>query len=166
MGNHAKRRQVALRLKELGLGPLYLGSKGAARKRLSARTLDDLWRFLSLEPGDVAHDCDGFNHAFKALIPRRFYHSRWASRECEFEDGQRSCGCSPPDLPESREVIEAGMKTFLNNPDHAGWDSPLNEEFRKRLNAGESICDEQGLLLEELRKLQDLPEISGTQNWI
>lgn len=169
MGNHAKRRQVALRLKELGLGKLYRGSKVAARKRLSTRTLDDLWRFLCLEPGDVVQDCDGFNHVFKELLPLRFHHSRWASRElgiasvrgwvfhvdqCVFEDGQRSCGCSPPCLPESREDIEAGMSTFLNDPAHVGWDSPLNEELRKRLNTGEFICDEQGLLLEELRKLQ------------
>ena len=166
MGNRAKRVKLAKRLKELGMGKLYSGNKKVAWRLLSAYQLNSMLRKLQYAPGDICHDCDGFNHVVVKWVDgiRSFKHWSYTGKyirgwvidvdQFEKSNGGWSCGCPDgPNPPTSREDIEQYMNAYLNDPKlkEQGWvtDNPINVKRRDALNNGEHICDERGILLED-----------------
>ena len=168
MSNRGKRVKLAKRLKELGMGKLYSGNKKVAWRLISSGQLNSMLRKLQYAPGDICHDCDGFNHVVVKWLPsiRDFtywsysgsYIKGWVIDVDQFEkqNGGWSCGCeTSPDPPVSREYIEQYIKKYLNDPklNEQGWvtNEGLDKKRREALNNGEHICDERGILLEEYK---------------
>ena len=165
MGNAAKRRQVAARLKELGLGRLYAGNKKRAWRMLNAFTLDDLLGWMEFEIGDVFNDCDGLNHICKGYGHVRRKHRWFGDRRVlgwvagidhlEKGGGWLSCGCSPPERGWSREEVENYMKDWVFNPEYKSWTTgAYHIEIRRRFDVGEHICDDNGILYPEILELR------------
>jgi len=168
MGNRAKRVKLAKRIKELGYGKLYRGSKRVAWRHLYSGKLDELSRKMAFAPGDVANDCDGFNWRIVSWRWERYFFAIWHGKPIrgwyfdvdQFvkENGWFSCGCpSGPDLPQTRQDIEAYLKAYVNDPKLAeqGWiNGKFYDALRQRFAAGEHICDEQGVLFPELHKIR------------
>lgn len=165
MGNRKLRRQVQKLLDEQGLGPLYTrGTKFSAYRSLPADVLKFLIRRLSVKPGDMINDCDGFNHV---VVGPAIYRSRWhnnrAARTLQFdqynlENGLRSCGCpyGPVEALTPEEVNEF-FKTFYDDENieslkAGGWWTE-NDQFKyDALKAGESLCDDRGMILEKFKR--------------
>lgn len=136
-------------------------------------------RTLKVKPGDLLHDCDGFNHRVKSIEFFRFQvdkteptcvagksgvkprgKPRWFLYDFDAirEDGKAFCGCpSFPEKPASRADIESYW---------LGWDCPeglttigdfrMNPAFDtmvKTLREGGHFCDEDGVLLPEFARL-------------
>lgn len=170
MGNKALRTKLAALV-----GPLYSGSKFAAYRYLRADRLRRLIAGASYEAGSTVHACDGFNHRvvdvetyIKDISPRSRKNRNtkdvgWVVNfiDLTFEDGGGSCcgGCrAQPALP--RKEIEAWTLSYITSHRVAGtgWsNSPYHDEVLKRLEAGEHICDEDGIILPELRELSHSP---------
>lgn len=158
MGNHARRSAVAKIVKAAGLGRLYIGTKREAWRAMSAGYLKELERKLSIRPGDLVNDCDGFNHVVRGrrddgrLTVGMKSVSVVEVSQFEFEDGRWSCGCpTSPDPPETREAIEASTLRYLSTVGEDEWQYH-GKRGRDRLEAlrrGEHVCDERGILLPE-----------------
>jgi hypothetical protein len=178
MGNKAKRVKLAKRLKQLGMGKLYSGNKRVAWRLLCAYQLNSMLRKLQYAPGDICHDCDGFNHVVVKWVEgiRSFKHwsytgktniKGWAIDIDQFEksNGGWSCGCNTsPDPPTSREDIEKYMTAYLNDPKlkEQGWTvSALDDRRRDALNRGEHICDERGILLDEYNLWMNIKRVTN-----
>lgn len=157
MGNRALRKEVVKLMKERHVqGKLYCGHRHSALRGLRARRLRNLKAYLSIRPGDLVHDCDGFNHVV-SKVP--FYHTTmWTTNsiildicQIEFEDGRLSCGCSPPEKPLTREEIESYHKSWYNEEKLKQWweDFTIHLKRYKALMSGQHICDENGILLPE-----------------
>lgn len=166
MGNHAKRRALAKRMKELGYGKLYSGSKRRAWRFLHGHHCDDQLRWLSFEVGDVFHDCDGFNHVNHGHQLRERDYPRWELgkgsrgwvRYVEHLDkgnGWISCGCGPPDRARTREEIEQFFRGYLYESANSEWTKDdFHNEIRRRLDEGIPFCDDQGVVLPEVWQLR------------
>lgn len=158
MGNKALRRELGQRLKELGWGKLYKGNRRTSYRFLRAAHMKNMLQALSYQKGDLVHDCDGFNHVVEEPIVEQFSRCNvWVAyvKRVVFDDGSESCGCSAPDPAYTQENIEAFFKAYLQDGELAanGWTGSLfDQELKKRLDAGEHIADERGLVLPELKQ--------------
>jgi len=158
MGNRALRKKLAQVIREVGWdAKLYYGNKHQAWRYLRAYTMREIIHLLSFKKGDLAHDCDGFNHVVKE--PMLSYH-RWHGQtlvpqisQLEFEDGRYSCGCPGGPMPAcSREEIERYFTMTdeqVKERKTAGWWSQRDEKIHEALRSGKHICDERGVLLKE-----------------
>lgn len=169
MGNRSLRKEVAKLIKENGgaspykewkgkrkMNKLYYGPKRIAWKYYNARELRALIRKLSVKPGDIFNDCDGFNH--RAIKQLSYYYPWNHNLTCfyleqfEREDGGWSCGCSAnPSPPMTVNEIERFHRGQLCDPEiyqfhkEQGWVSPREEDLRNKLLNNERICDDDGL---------------------
>ena len=98
MGNHAKRRALALVLKEQKHGvKLYRGNKKKAYRYLRSAHCQQMLDCLKFKPGDRIQDCNGFNctldywYVGKSSGHRNF-HTVQVS-QFRKTDGTDSCGC-------------------------------------------------------------------------
>lgn len=159
MGNRALRKKVGELLK--GSAKLYRGNKLSAYRALRAKRLRTLINDLQYGVGDLIHDCDGFNFTIKEmeLIIRDLEYARNVSfvqgTDITLENGNYRCPCSKIAAPTSREQIEGFWKGWLDyHIQPGGWgDSEWHRELKRRLDAGEHICDEQGRMLPELDRI-------------
>lgn len=153
MGNRKLRRELGQKLKEAGYGKLYTGNKRNAFRYLRAANLKRLLFLVSLRPGDLVNDCDGYNHRVKEIRPYRPWFGVIDFEQLIFEDGRWSCGCPyGPDKPWSPERI----RNFHNLSDEeidkmkkTGWWDDRNQRLIERIRSGEPITDEHGIYLEE-----------------
>jgi hypothetical protein len=147
------RGKVAKLLKEHKLGALYVGSKLCAYRNLSAALLKTLLHQLQFKPGDLVHDCDGFNHRIKRFVKYRWWNGV-IDIEVEFENGGRACGCNiSPKPPRTREYIEECFKsmelTEVKEGDESWtwWNKKHQAALRQAVLRGEHVVDEDGILL-------------------
>lgn len=160
MGNHKLRKQLSAELNKRGL-KLYSGNKREAYRFYSASEMRQMLYLLSLNPGDIVHDCDGFNHKLKTVPTfdftnhysfRNTYIVKVDTHSIEFEDGRLCCGCPySPTPPEPPENIEAFFKAFYSGENYEsmkeqGWfQSESNLKLKRKIDCGEPICDEFGM---------------------
>jgi hypothetical protein len=169
MGNRSLRKEVAKLIKENGgasphkewrgskkMNKLYYGSKRAAWKYYNAMELRILIRKLSMKPGDLFNDCDGFNH--RVIKPLSYYYPRDNNLICfyleqfEVETGGWSCSCpnnpAPPMTINEIEKFHRGQlcdDEIYQSLKEDGWISPRDEALRNKLLNNERICDDDGL---------------------
>jgi hypothetical protein len=157
MGNRALRREVVKLMKERHVpGKLYSGHRHSALRGLRAWSLRQLKSYLSIKPGDVVHDCDGFNHIVRAV---EFYKTTAytsnskivVAADVVFEDGRIACNCSVPKKPRAREEIEAYFRAWYADNGLRPWWHELGVDQRRcdALKNGQHICDKRGVLLPE-----------------
>lgn len=134
-------------------------------KRIKKRLLKKLVKFhvglhhyakamawSKVRPGDLLHDCDGFNHRVESVLmfyhyvdsvsagytrathgtkcakPRRRLRRFVADWEALRDDGRTFCGCSGPQKPLSRRQIEANFLWWDTEEGRAKlqlWGGPL-----------------------------------------
>lgn len=130
------------------MGPLYVCSKRRARQLLSAEELKYYLWVLSLEPGDLVQDCDGFNHRVASLE----YHTCrgvFTVDQVRFQDGGSSCGCP-------RGLGRACTPEFITEY-HRMWNEYQVEHntgfevawMMEALAEGRPLCDENGLRIND-----------------
>lgn len=165
MGNRALRRQLS---EMIGVR-IYTGfSKIAALEYFPARKLRRLLVLASVRPGDLVQDCDGFNHRV-TKVNLVWDNGSWKERnvkgrylsdiQFEFEDGHVPCGCGADRTPSSVAEIEEFWSEWIPYQRHNGFgwaDGPFYDEILRRLSSKESICDKDGIMLPELRKLMQV----------
>jgi hypothetical protein len=170
MGNRALRKKLA---EVFGSRTIYTGHKLASFKVLPANRLRRLIIDASVKPGDVIHDCTGFNRRVIEVKPEWApvsYHSRGRPEgpryidgeflrgiEIIFEGGNPRCECSSVEFAKSVADIEKWWFEWIQGmwaSEHGWADSEFCKEVFRRLKAGEKICDEHGLCLPELDKLE------------
>lgn len=168
MGNHARRRAVAAKLRAAKLPTkLYRGPKLAAYRLFSShdgsgggsllQQLDHKLDFVT--PGQLVFDCYGSNFHVKCLHGSTvaWYRKRRVKvaevSQLEFIEGVWSCGCgTSPEPPQSRATIEATLLTSL--PDQiVRTREPTARARRERalaaLQRGDHVLDEEGVFLPE-----------------
>ena len=157
MSSRKLRIQVGKLLKEQGLGRLY---KRGTRpwKSLSSYHLRTLLWKLQFKPGDLVHDCDGFNHILMRWMPAPADDGTMSLDQFEKSSSYWSCGCDASPMPAARvEDIRRYWKDFLNDPYviSGGWSNDnYHKELKRRLECDEPITDNQGILLPELLALK------------
>lgn len=160
-------------MKEWGFkGRLWTGRRSYREKNWVAE--DILAVLPPIKSKTLVHDCDGFNHEVLGLLKvggvmsredigeinamkkDRWGFSFFASEipQLLFTDGTFSCGCSAGvTAPRTREQIES----YFGELDEAqiadlkknGWWSPLAQFRFNAIKAGDHICDERGIVLDE-----------------
>lgn len=172
MGNHAKRREAAALLAQLGMGRLYRGDRRVAWRMLRGR-IDDALRLLPAltPPGLLVADCYGSNFTIEGLAPRRvrdhasayLEHGRGnctvvTVQQLAYAEGVASCGCSasPDSLCHTRAGLEAMFLELTDEEVEAngalGTVSRLARgktlrEAVELIRSGGHIHDERGRLL-------------------
>jgi hypothetical protein len=128
-------------------------------KRLKPWKMDHYLYLLSIKPGDIINDCDGFNHRVVGIASIDCWPS-WKGGspaltiQFEREDGFWSCGCpSGPDRPWSNKRILEFQKGYYLDDERRekaikdGWWNQRSEKIRQALLAGEPIVDNDGIPL-------------------
>lgn len=159
VGNKTLRRELSTALRKAGCSKrLYKGSKYTAYKLMDAAYLRNMLHMLSFKPGDLAHDCDGFNHRVKGYIyyyVDRSHASFLLVNQLVFEDGRYSCGCpGGPETPKPRDEIEQFFNPApeqIEKMKRDGWWTKQSQVTYDTLRSGKHICDENGILLPEFR---------------
>ena len=164
MSKHS-RNKLAKRLKELGYGKLYIGSKSQARRYYTSRTCEYLLSWLDLKVGDVVNDCDLFNYEISKLPPlyRRSPPFRavptgktlvWdCDSQCFFTSGGASCGCSVPEPALSAEKVRErhrGFWEYAEAKEETAWWLPKEPDSvyqRWKKDKSYPICDDRGMKL-------------------
>lgn len=147
------------KLRQRGLGKY----RSKEIRNLPKWKIDHYLYILSIVPGDIFNDCDGFNHRVADIV----WIDCWASLhkgvpvlsiQFEREDGLLSCGCpSGPDRPRSVRDIQkfyAGLvldDEMVAKQKENGWWTDLLETMRKAMLNGDPITNEQGLPLFSVR---------------
>lgn len=153
------RRELRRELGALIEGRIFEGHKLAAYRRLPGWKLRRLIDGARVQPGDLIHDCDGFNHRVSAVeqVVSGSMVRELVAIDISFDDGSARCGCGVTMLPRSREEIEAWWREWLpyQHDEATGWDlGPFYVEMHRRLISDEHICDEEGKVLPELSGLE------------
>lgn len=170
MGNKKLRRQLA----KLTGGRIYFGHKLAAYKCLDAWKLRRLINDASVKPGDVLHDCVGFNRRVMRVDKlwsdtSQFGGGSGWNRTREgaeylhemgiiFEGGFYRCPCSEAQPAVPRADSETWMLSWIrgHRASKTDWaNGPYYDEVLRRLDAGEHYLDEDGCILPELQDLKN-----------
>lgn len=157
MGNHALRREAAKTLKAVGVR-LYTPRSGEnPLYRLTAKRLRQLIELARFRVGDLAQNCDGFNHRLIKLGWDSYFNGHVYTGDFEFEDGP-CCGCGyAPESPWSVEAIEKyWYAVYYTERQRPQWflgenGSPIHKARDEALLRGKSITDEEGKLLPQFR---------------
>ena len=155
----------AARLKKLlrkrGLGTY----RTKAIKRLKMWQIDQALYVLSIQPGDIINDCDGYNHEVIEIAtmdcwPSYFGKAPMLDSQFLREDGRWSCGCpTSPEHPWSSARIRDFQKIFFLDEEQvadakrAGTWTERSEKIRQALIDGEPITDKRGLPLFPLEEV-------------
>lgn len=132
MGNRALRAAAKVALKK---------AKQPYKNRLSILDSYMLRRVISdwsVKPGEIIHDCDGFNHIVAKV--KSEYPNLYPS--ILFEDGGFRCQCSSVMSAASVEDITAYWNKWASAPDNPWF---INYQVWARL--GKKVCDDNGLCL-------------------
>ena len=124
MGKRALRSQARKVLK---------GAKRPYRNQLVGCTPRQIRRIISdwsVKPGDLVHDCDGFNHL---VCEVRYQHTLYPEIILDRPDRFR-CECGPVEPPRSQEEIQAFWER----------NAELDPDIRQWMDSGARVCDSQG----------------------
>lgn len=160
MGNRALRKKAGKAMKTAGFSKkFYHGNKKQSLRYFNARYLKQLIYLLSIKPGTIVNDCDGFNHIVKNST---FYWSRrcrdllvFIIDQFEFQDGRLSCGCPGGPWPKlTREEIEQNTKEGFSDEKvteskEKGWWTVNSQKMYDALKEGRHICNKNGIKLPE-----------------
>jgi len=159
-----KAAQLKRALRQRGLGKY----RTKAIKRLPMWEIEQYLYVLSIEPGDIINDCDGYNHEVIKVATLECWPSYFGGApvlDSQFlrEDGRWSCGCpTSPEPPWPNARIRRFQKIFFLDEEQvaqaraaraAGVWTERSEHIRQALLAGEPITDERGLPLFPLEQV-------------
>ena len=148
--------------------------KGMKKRLAKKRIGGHIWnRIFGKNPysfvpkiGDLAGDCDGFNHIVKdAEYHFRDYPKGWIINDATYtkEDGCCFCGCMHLllDRPFSAQEIQENTFNWFNNNKNLyieeqrknGWWTASNDRQKEFVDSGGIVCDDQGLISKEYREI-------------
>lgn len=122
-----------------------------------------LWG-ASLKPGDIISTCAGFNARVKEVIPERWGAANGIGHCARKKEGwitvdflvkdeaggvhyTDSC-CSKAETKKQIETFWlSASDAYLDEQDRLGWNTVYSRALRAALLRGESICDEDGMIL-------------------
>lgn len=166
MSSKYLRTKLAGLLKEHKMGKLYTGRKSNVLRVMPSYLLRQMIYLLTLKPGSLVNDCDGFNHRVSDDVGHGgLFHygfrggSTFHIQQVSFDDGTYSCGCDgSPEAAKSREEIERFFgeitQEYIKEQRTLGWNMDSSQRMYDTIKNGGHICDENGLILPEFKENQ------------